>query len=214
MNQKLTPLAGILFFALLLGSVLTGSNQNPDTSGAKVLSYATAHHDKLVASMILTILAVFIGVIYFGGLRDYLRQGEGVRGLTATAFGGVILFAASGALSAGALLALTANTSNLDPSVAQMLNLIETNVVTGLDCAGLAILLFAYGMATIKSGLLPSWLGWGTLPFAAVALFPWITTLAFAATGLWVLFTSIALYRRQAQSQAGDKTAAAPAASA
>jgi len=214
MNQKLTPLAGILFFAMLLGSALTSGNQDGKTSGAKVITYATAHHDKLVASMILTIIAVVIGVIYFGGLRDYLRQGEGVRGLTATAFGGVILFAASGALSAGALLALTSDTSHLDPSTAQGLNLLLTDAGAGLALCGMAILLFTYGMAIVKTGLLPKWLGWIALPFAVVALIPWIGWISFIMTGFWVLFTSIALYRRQAKAAAGSGDAPAPAAAA
>ena len=202
MSHKLAPLTGVVFFVVLLAGVLTGDNLSSTDSGAKVIAYYTAHRSRLQASALLIGLAVFVGVVFYGLLRDYLRRSEGVRGLTATAFGGVLLFAASGCLGAGCTLALADSPSRLTPVSAQTLNLIKTDGNSVFSSAGIAVLLFAYGLAIVRSGLLPKWLGWVAFPFVILALFPPTGFIAFIAAGLWTLIVSIVLYLRQAAAPA------------
>ena len=146
--KKLAPLTGVLFFLVLLASVLIGSNSlSASSSAAKVLAHFKSHHNGAEISGILTVISVFIGVIFYGQLRDYLRLHDRSRGWTATAFGGVILFAASGALSAGVNFALTDSPSHLSPTAAQVLFLVNQDVSNGLSLAGIALLLFCFGWA-------------------------------------------------------------------
>ena len=205
MNHKLAPLTGVAFFAALLASILTSVNLSNDSSGTKVLTHYSDAHDKLVASMILTVIAVFIGVIYFGVLRDYLGQNEKLRGVAATAFGGVVIFAVGGAVSAGAMFALIDSGDKLSPATAQTMNVLNQDAGAGLSSSGIAILLFCYGLAIVQSGLLPKWLGWVALPFAVIALVPEVAWISFIVTGLWVLVTSIVLYVRRSNADAGTE---------
>jgi hypothetical protein len=62
-------------------------------------------------------------------------------------------------------------------------------------------MLFACGLAIIKSELLPSWLGWVAFPLAVVAFVPPAGMVALIGAGIWTLSTSIAMYRRQGPPQ-------------
>jgi hypothetical protein len=198
-SHKLSPLMGLVFFASLLAAILTGYNKGNDVGGARVLAFYSAHHDRLIVSSILTLIAVFSGMIFFGVLRDHLRQGDAVRGLTATAFGGVVLFAASGGLAAGAVFALADVTSSLAPATAQTLNVVAQDGTNGLAGAGISVLLFCYGLAIIRTGLLPKWLGWVALPFAVIGVVMPLSWLAFIGCGFWTLIASVALYLRKSK---------------
>jgi hypothetical protein len=201
--KKLAPLTGALFFVLLLVAVLIGSNSlSAKSSPAKVLAYYAAHKGKTDTSGILTVLSVFVGVIFYGQLRDYLRRHDGSRGMTATAFGGVLLFAASGGLSAGVDFALVDSPSHLSPDAAQMLNLMNMDVTGGLSLAGIVLLLFCFGWAILGSALLPKWLGWVAFPLALIALIPPLGFIAFVGVGIWTLIVSISMWRRLVTTEA------------
>jgi len=208
MLKKLAPMTGVVFFLLLLAAVLVGSNSlSAKSSPAKVLAYYQAHKDKTGLSGILTVLSVVVGVIFYGMLRDYLRRHEASRGWTATAFGGVLLFAASGAMSAGAQFALADAPRHLTPAAAQMLDLLNTDVSNGLAYAGIAVLFVAYGLAVLRSGLLPRWLGWVSFPLALAAVIPWVGFFAFVGAGVWTLIVSIVMWRRLGGSEIAAVTA-------
>lgn len=197
MTSRLAPLTGILFCALLIAALFTGTNSlKASSSPEKVFSYYASHRESTRASYVLTLLAVVVGVFFYGLLRDYLRRGEGLQGLTATAFGGVILFAASGAVSAGTLLALSDSPSHLSPAAAQALNLADMDVTSPLAFAGIAVLFVGFGLAIIKSALLPKWLGWIALPLGVLALIPVIGFFAWIGAAIWTLIVSVAMWRR------------------
>jgi hypothetical protein len=69
-------------------------------------------------------------------------------------------------------LALTDSPSQLTPAVAQALNLAQSDGTSVFSSAGIAILLFAYGLAIVRSALPPKWLGWVALPFVILAFVP------------------------------------------
>jgi Domain of unknown function (DUF4386) len=199
MAKRLAPLTGVLFFLLLLAAVLVGSNSlSASSSPAKTLAYYQGHKDKIMVSGVLTALSVVVGVIFYGQLRDYLRRHESSRGSAATAFGGVLLFAASGGLSAGAAFALSDSPSHLSAATAQMLNLLNNDITGGLSLAGIAVLLICFGWAILKSGLLPTWLGWVAFLIAIIAFVPFLGFIAFVGVGLWTLVVSIVMWRRVA----------------
>lgn len=210
MTKRLAPLTGVVFFVLLLvGALINGNSPDGKASGAKVLSYYGDHRNSVKVSGLLTVIAVFVGVIFYGLLRDHLRRHEASRGLTATAFGGVLLFAASGGLSAGTDWALTESPSHTSEAAAQALNLVNSDVTYGLMLAGLAVLFFCFGLAIVSGKLLPSWLGWVAFPLALVALIPPIGFAAFIGAGVWTLVVSIAMWMRLGRADA--PAAAAPA---
>jgi hypothetical protein len=111
-----------------------------------VLSYYTRHRTISEISGLLTVIAVFLGILFYGLLRDHLRGDDTVRGLAATAFGGALLFGASGLVGAGALWALADSPSHLSPALAQSLYLVNEDCSFAFASAGIALMLFAYGM--------------------------------------------------------------------
>jgi hypothetical protein len=210
MVKKLAPLTGVLFFVLLLvSSILGGNSPSADWSGARVLAHYQAHRTSLRVSGELIVIAVVVGVVFYGLLRAYLRRDQDSRPLTAVAFGGVILFAVSGGLNAGVEWALTDAPTHLSPAAAQALNLVQTDVVYALELGGIAILFLAFGLAILRSGLLPKWLGWVAMPLALVALIPPIGFVSFIAAGIWTLIVAIVMWLRT--SGEGARVAAAGA---
>ena len=165
MQRRVIPLiTGILFVALVVVSIFTGpggSATNSNANPANTLAYFQAPHAHYAGlSALLITLAVTIGLFFFASVRDYLRRDEAQASLAGTAFGGAIIFGASGALSAGALLAISDSPKTLLPATAQMLNLIQNDVSNGMQAAGLAVFFLAVGIAVIRSRLLPLWWGW------------------------------------------------------
>jgi hypothetical protein len=70
-----------------------------------------------------------------------------------------VLFAAGGAVTGGASLALADDPGKLDPAAAQTLNVLARDLAMILY-AGLGLLMLAAGLAIVRSRLLPAWLGW------------------------------------------------------
>jgi hypothetical protein len=208
--KKLAPLTGVLFFLLLLASALVdGSTPSASASGAKVLAHYRAHRNATEISGLLIVLAIVVGMFFYGQMRDYLRRHDGVRGFTATAFGGAALFAAAGGMNAGIGWALTDSPSHLSPSAAQTLNLMSMDGTYALESAGIALLFVAFGVAILNSGLLPRWLGWIALPLAVVAVIPPLGFIAFVGVGVWTLIVSISMWRRLASPQSSATPAMA-----
>jgi len=55
------------------------------------------------------------------------------------------------------------------------------------------VFLFSFGIAVVRSGALPKWLGWVAIALGIVALIPPIGFAAFIGTALIILIVSILL---------------------
>jgi hypothetical protein len=208
--SRFAPLTGVVFFGVLLASIiLSGNTPSTTTSGAKVIGYFTAHRDRMITTSILTAVAVVVGVFFYAALRDYLRRDEKVAPLATTAFAGAVIFAVGGAANAGFTWALIDVPNHLTPQAAQTLNVLYSDGTYGFTAAGIAILLVAYGLAIVRSDLLPHWLGWLGFPLAIVAISP-AYFIALAFTGIWTLSLSILVYARSTR-LASTEAASVPA---
>jgi hypothetical protein len=73
--------------------------------------------------------------------------------------------------------------------------------------AGLGILLFASGVATIRyGGALPRWLGWAGAIIGVAIFIPFVGFVAFGLSGIWVIAASIVLYQRGSLPEARPET--------
>jgi hypothetical protein len=195
--SRLVPLTGVVFVALLVSTnVLVGSAPESTDSAAKVIAFYQSHQSKIELNAFLTGLSLFFGLFFYASLRDYLGRARASERLAATAFGGAVLFAVGGGLSAGLQFALADAPSKLAPATAQALNLLENDMTVFTLTAGIALLLMAAGIAIVRTRALPVWLGWLAIVFAVVALTP-VGFFAFFATGIWTLIVSILIYTRQ-----------------
>ena len=195
MKRSLVPLSGVVFFVTLLVSrLLAKSAPGSKASGAKLLAFYASKHGLMIASATLVVIAAAVGMVFFGVLRDYLRSQERVRGAAATGFGGALIFLSGALVVGGSTFALTDQTRGLAPAAAQTLNLIRWDTQAALLAGGAAVMLFSFGLAIIKSGLLPRWLGWLAFPLALGALIPAVSTGIASVAALWALAASIAMY--------------------
>ena len=206
---RLAPLLGVVFVVLLgIDFVVGGNEPGPGASSAKVVSWYSAHRGSVRVSMYLMAVVLVVGLLFYGYLRD--RLAEGSRGLAATAFGGAVLFAVSGAVSSGVELALADSPARLSPATAHALNLLDGYVAVIAVAAGAAGLLIAASLAILRGGQLPAWVAWLGLVFGVVALVP-IRNIGPIPAGIWTLIVSLLLFMRGPQTSAVTRPGAAQA---
>lgn len=194
---RIGSLSGILFVVLVIASNAVGGGfpENSE-SPAKVIAFYEAHKTGQQVSASLTGAAVLVGLYFFGSLRSYLRRGAVADDLLTIAFAGAVLFGAAGCVNAGLQWSLAAVPDKLTPGAAQALNVLgKDNLATGFFAAGLATLMLFYGIAILRTRLLPAWLGWVSVVLGVVALAGPLVFLVFTVTAPWAVVVSILLYR-------------------
>jgi hypothetical protein len=158
-------------------------------------------------------VAVFVGVIFYWHLREWLSTVVANRRLATAGFAGVVLFAVTGGINAGVSWSLADAVDHVSPDTMQTFNVMQNDLTPFLAGAGAAIFLACTGYIVVRNGLLPKWLGWVGLVLALVSLvIPFVGILGAA---LWTLITSIVLLVTKAESpslQADPPLPAVPAA--
>ncbi len=190
-EQRWLAVAGLVFVLVVVVAVVSTPNLDSTASAAKVVASATNHKSTWRFSGLVTLVAVFEGIFFFWYLREYVATVAANRRLATIGFAGAILFATSGLVSAGIKFSIADGVGHLDPNSMQVLNVLQNDLSFALGGIGVALLLVGTGVATIRRGPLPAWLGWvgvvlGVL--GAVAGPP--------AAGLWILIASIVILAR------------------
>ena len=197
---RLWPLLGIVFVAILVANIAAGNSKpGSSDSGAQVIAYYSAHGTAQSVSSFLVVLAIAVGMCWFGGLRGYLRRTAAEEPLAAIGFGGAVIFAVGGCMGVTLKVALSDVPSQLTPAAAQALNVLQNDANSVLIPAGIAVLTLGYGIAMIRGGLMPAWLGWLSVVVAVLAIVSAIgplSPIALVLAGVWVLIVSVVLYRR------------------
>jgi hypothetical protein len=214
-RSRWAPLAGVAFVVLLvLGAVLAGSEPRGGSSAARIVAFYTVHRTTVKASDLLTALAVVVGLLFYGYLRDCLSGTGASARLAATAFGGAVVFAVGGLTGAGAQYALADIPARLAPGAAQALNLLQNDLAGFTVNAGAAVLLIASGSAVLAGRRLPAWTGWLAVVLGLLTLVPVPNSGALTA-GVWTLLASILLIiRGGSAASAESRDAGHPASSA
>lgn len=206
LKNRLMPLSGIVFVALILASIFIANPPDSNASAGTVLTYYQAHQNVTSASALLVGLSVIFGLLFYGYLREYMRQDRATRWLASTAFGGVLVFAAGGVLSAGSFLALGDQPRVLSAATAQTINLIQSDVSNSFTQAGLAVFYLATGAAILRGRLLPGWLGWVSVVLGILAASLVLAFVAFIATALWVIVVAFLLRAKAARERAESES--------
>lgn len=169
--------------------------------GEEAVAIFTAAPERILAgelvggSYSLVFLLVFVGCVA-GAIWEQAKDAR----LAAIALaGGVTLTVALAigyrVLNAGAFQA--GGSDGISPELATTLYRLYTSSFAGFASFGLAALLGATGLAALRSGMLPEWLGWTSVG-AAVGL---MTPAHFIFEGLalvWIVAVSLVLYRTRA----------------
>jgi len=200
----LSGVGAALLFAVSFFS--GGGSPNDDASAAKVVSYFRDHRVATQVEALLAVIGAVLLVLFATRLREFLR-GDGSDGglLPTVAFGGAVILATGVMVDSAVTYALVRSSRLGFAGSAQTLNVVSNGDFYPL-LGGIAILLLAAGIATVRQAALARWLGWAAIVIGILSL---AGPLGFfgAILGLvWLLVVAIIIFRRDrvvAGAQAG-----------
>ena len=164
-------------------------------SGAKVISFYVAHKVEQQAAGFLSMYAVVFFLFFAAGLRGYMRRMNVEMGATAAAsLAGAVLLAVGATAFASTTIALADVPDKLDPAAAQALNVLNNDFFVPL-IAGTCVFMIANGIAAIRFGVFPVWVGWIAIVIGVVSVTP-IGFFGFLAMVAWVIGVSLLLFVR------------------
>jgi hypothetical protein len=183
--------------AVLAFTVVGGKTPNDKSNAAHVISFYRDHKvASMVAALMVTIAAVLL-VLFAARLREVLR-GDGSAGgmLPTAAFGGVLVLAAGLTGMAIVHFALVQAADHRFAAPAQTLNVLDNNNFFGI-IGGMAVLMLAAGIATVRRPVLPRWLGWAAIVIALLCLAGPIGFLGLLLAVIWILVVSFQMLFRK-----------------
>lgn len=181
---------------VLAFTAVGGKTPDDNASAAEVVSYYRDHKNaSMIAALMLTIGAVLL-VLFAARLREVLRgDGLGSGALPIAAYGGVLILAA-GLLSLAAVhFALVQAADHRFATPAQTLNVLDNNdffVMIG----GMALLMLAAGIATVRRPVLPRWLGWAAIVIGILSLAGPLGFAGIILSIVWILVVAILMLVR------------------
>jgi hypothetical protein len=198
--QRWVGIGGLVFFVLVTVSIgLTISEPSTTASLAKVTKYyaSNSHHHLEGIAGIITMVAVVVGTFWLWYFRQWLVAREPAsRNLATVGFGGGLILAVSGGIAGGLDFTMSDAYHHMSATGFQVLNTLKSDGTAGASTAGVAILMFAVGLAAIRYRVLPLWLGWVGIVFAVLGL---PSGLALPGFGLWLIIVSVIIIVRSAQ---------------
>ena len=209
-SDALAPLTGVVAVVLvLLGALVHDVIGDVPDGDAPAAQFATYYQEE-DGSIWWASLLVFIGLAFFlwfvSTLRAALHEVEGGIGrLAQTAHAGgiataVLIFAGFGTQVSAAIL-VSDRDAPIDPEVAVGFWWVGDGMIVAAFYAA-AVLLAATGFVILRNGaLVPRWFGWVTMALAVLLLVPWINWIGFFVFAVWVVVTSILLWRSSNVSQ-------------
>jgi hypothetical protein len=208
MNAKMIgPLTGILFVVLFIVAVLIGG-ETPDTDDApaKIVDfYLDNDTEQSLGSAVLALGCVAL-VFFLGTLRRALRAVAGDEGglSTVVLLGGLVI-AVGASIFAGIGFTLGDAADELPPPAILTLNALNSDMFFTV-AVGTAVFNLALALAVLRHGGLPRPLGWLALVLGIAGLTP-LGFFAFVATGIVIVWASIALAREAGTASGSPSTA-------
>jgi hypothetical protein len=189
-SKRPVPLSGIVAVILVvIGFLVTGDTPDTDASTQEVASFYRSHDSDLLASGFLLALGALFFLVFFATLRNFLRRFEPTdAGASTFSFAGGILLTVGLAIFAGINVTLGDVPDKLDPAGLQTLNVMSENFFPPF-AIGVLVFLISTGVATIRTGAFPAWLGWAIIVGALFAVSP-LFPIAMIALGVFTLVAS------------------------
>ena len=198
MNNKrwLVPLTGLLFVVLaIVGSLLGGEPKDAGNPAQEIADHYIDNKSSIIFGAALFGIACVALVFFAGYLRTVLRRAEGEGGmLSALVLVGAAIMAVGLAIDATLLFAIAEAAEDIEPESVRTLQAFWDNDFMPI-AVGLVIFLLSSGIAIIRYGVLPKWLGWVAVVLAIAGITP-AGFFAFLAGGLWIAVVSVMLALR------------------
>jgi hypothetical protein len=200
--RQLVPLSGVAAVALIIAAfVIPGETPDTDASVGEVVSFYVDHDSEMQWASFLLALGALFFVFFSTNVAGMLRRAQGeTGGSSALSFAGGIIFAVGGLIFAGIGFTLGDAVDDIGPASVQTLHVLSNDMFFPV-AVGTATFLIGTGIATVKTGALPKWLGWVAIVVGIIAVTP-LGFFAFLALGIWTAIVSVLLSLR-----AGTETA-------
>lgn len=195
---RYAPLSGLLAVALVVVSiVVTGFDDvATDDSTQEVIDFWTDNDGQQIAGATLGALSLVPLLWFLGSLRSALRTAEGGTGrLSAIAYAGGVVLVAGAAVDSSLQFAVAESVGDVPPGVTQTLSVLYGDFFLVFP-VGLGTLLLATSIVSLRTKVLPAWLGWAAFALGILSLTP-IGFFAFIVVLAWIAVVSVVLFRQQ-----------------
>jgi hypothetical protein len=192
-REWLVPLTGVGFVLLgIISFIVGGEPKSADEPVGEIVDYYVDNKDSIQASAFIGVAATLLLVFFGAYLRRVLRAAapEGEI-LSLVSFLGLVVVAVGFAIDTTILIALSEAADDIDPVAVQSLQALWDNDFVPL-VLGVLMFLWATGLAVIRTGALPKWLGWVMVVLGVLGLTP-IGFAAAIGAAILVLVLSILL---------------------
>lgn len=187
---RFTPLTGTLFAVLTIVGFALPDGPGASASGSRVIAYTAAHRSSVRLGDILGTATAVLLVFFAGSLYNRFRDsGSGALGAVALVGAGI---AAIGILSSATLSwALTDSSAHYSVAGARLLNALSDDIILPV-AAGLILFAISMGIAVLREGWLPSWLGWAMVVLGVASATP-AFALGFFGVVAWCAIAGVML---------------------
>ena len=216
MNQRSgnwwVPLTGVAVIVVgIVGFSIGGEPKSADEPVREIVDFYVDNKDSVqigaVAGALAGLLLIFFGAYLRKVLHEALGEGET---LSLVSFVGFVIIAIGFAIDATISFSLAEAADDISPTAVQALQALWDNdfvpIMLGVGC-----FLWGTGLAVVRTGVLPKWLGWVMILLGVVGFTP-IGFVSAIASAVLLLVLSILLTLRARS--AGPPPSASPAGAA
>jgi len=176
----------------IVSFIVGGEPKSADEPVGEIVDYYVDNKDSIQVAAFIGVSAILLLVFFGAYLRRVLRAAapEGEI-LSLVSFLGLVVVAVGFDIDTTILIALSEAADDIDPVAAQSLQALWDNDFVPL-VLGVLMFLWATGLAVIRTGALPKWLGWVMVVLGVLGLTP-IGFVAAIGAAILVLVLSILL---------------------
>jgi hypothetical protein len=171
--ERFAPLSGLLFVVLVLAAVIVGGETpGANDSLAKVIDYWRDNDDQAIAASIIAAFSA-VALLWFAGVwRATLAAAEGGSArLANTAFAGAILAAVGWSMLIAFNFMAAETIDDVAPQVTQTFSALQSDFFFPL-AIGFSVFLLASGLAIVRTGVFPAWMGWVAVVLGVLSVTP------------------------------------------
>ena len=192
----LVPLTGVAFIVVaIIGFIVGGEPKDASHPADEIVNWYIDNKDSVEIGAFIGVAATVLLVFFGAYLRNVLRAAAGGTDmLSLVSFIGVVVVAVGFAIDATISIALAERADNIDPIAVQSLQALWDNDFVPI-ALGILLFLWSTGIAVIRTGALPKWIGWVMILLGVIALTP-IGFASFIGTAVLILVISILLAAR------------------
>jgi hypothetical protein len=190
----LLPLTGVAFVVLgIISFIVQGEPKGADDPVNEIVDFYLDNKDSIIIAQVIGVIGGLLLIAFGAYLATVLRAvDEGSWVLALLPLLGFVIMDIGFALDGTILIALAEAADDIEPASVQTLQALWDNDFLPI-ALGTMVFLFSFGIAVVRTGVLPKWLGWVAIVLGIVALIPPIGFVSFVGAAVIIVIVSILL---------------------